>query len=229
MGPLEYDTHITQCRVGELEFELLSIRNVEHAIDLMFAELEKRGATDLLDDLCPYFGTLWPAARQLSQWIWEHRTAFENRSVLEIGCGLALPSLVASRVGAQVVASDLHPDVPGFLERNLKQNPGTRVQFQCLDWREDGGEGRRYDWIIASDVLYERHHPETLARFLTKALSPTGRAVVVDPKRSFWEDLVLHADDAGLALYSQEEQPHGILLEFQHCQKTDTLSFRSTM
>ncbi|XP_050735480.1 histone-arginine methyltransferase METTL23-like [Eriocheir sinensis] len=48
----------------------------------------------------------WPCAPVLAQYVWYHRRAFANRTVLEIGAGTALPGIVAAKCGAQVILSD---------------------------------------------------------------------------------------------------------------------------
>ncbi|MBY0370252.1 methyltransferase domain-containing protein [bacterium] len=212
---MHYQTRLSEVRIGPRVYQLHTIENVEVAIDQMFAELESRGAEDLLEELCPYFGTLWPAGQALAEWVWaQGAPAFAGRRVLELGCGLALPSLVAAHLGAHATASDLHPDVPAFLEKNLTANPGLHVGYTALDWR-NGTVTETYDWILASDVLYERHHPESLVRFLSRSLGATGRAVVFDPRRSFWEQAKEQARHFGLSARAEELDEGGVLLAFE--------------
>lgn len=156
----------------------------------MFVELEKLGSQELLEELCPYFGVVWPAAHALCAWMVEHGDArFAGRSFLELGCGLALPSFLAARFGAGVSATDLHPDVPKFLARNLDRNALAQVRFRTLDWRSDtsSSEAETWDWIVASDVLYEKEYAQTVVDFLLKHLSPSGTAVISDPQRPYCE------------------------------------------
>jgi len=213
---MEYKTRLTHYAVGRFAFGLHGIDKVDEAIDAMFAELERRGAPDLLEELCPYFGTVWPSGRSLAEWVAEQAPeTFAGKRVLELGCGLALPCFVAAALGAEVTASDLHPDVPSFLQRNLAQNPGVTIRYETLDWRDAlGAQSPRFDWILASDVLYERHQPETLARFFRQALSPTGSAVVIDPKRSFWSDLVRQAELHGFTSHVEPRGEKAVLLRF---------------
>jgi predicted nicotinamide N-methyase len=106
--------------------------------------------------------------------------------VLELGCGLALPALVAAKLGASVTATDLHPDVPGFLARNLALNglaPGA-IDYVELDWRT-GALGPRFDLVVGSDILYEAGHPEPVARALAAHVAPGGRILLADPARAY--------------------------------------------
>jgi predicted nicotinamide N-methyase len=165
-----------------------------------------------LEDLCPYFGTVWPSARVLALWAWEQGIfAFKGKRVLELGCGLALPSFVVSRFGAEVLATDLHPDVPEFLSRNLAENPGASIRYQHLDWKAPRQlkAPTRYDWILASDVLYESNQAEPLVDFIVQNLARNGKAVITDPGRAYWSTLVRTAESAGLQVTSEEREFKG--------------------
>ena len=221
-GGLDYETDLIEERFDGIEVRLHCIRDVEAAIDAMFAELEARGCPDLLEDLCPYFGSLWPAARVLARWMASQgRPAFEGKSVLELGCGLALPSFVAARLGARVWATDRHPDVSRFLERNLAANPGLAIRYESLDWRQ-GAAPETVDWVLASDVLYEKHQAASLVGFLRATLAPSGRAVILDPNRAYWERLVVLGRGAGLTVRHERLEPfderdpgHAVLIEIR--------------
>ena len=54
------------------------------------------------------FGLLWPSGAQLAARLGA-RPVTPGERILEIGCGLALASLVGHRRGADVTASDRHP------------------------------------------------------------------------------------------------------------------------
>lgn len=209
-GELRYETSIVEAGIGPLTLRFHCIGNLDQAIDTMFAELEKRGAGDLLEELCPYFGTLWPSARVLGRWVWEQGPqAFAGRRVLELGCGLALPSFVASQMGAHVLATDLHPHVPEFLAENLLANPGIEVGYRRLDWRKPEAlpAASGYDWILASDVLYEKHQADSLIAFLQTALSVRGQAVILDPDRTYWNRLVVLGRQAGFRIHTENLAP----------------------
>jgi predicted nicotinamide N-methyase len=66
-----------------------------------------------------------------------------------------------------------------------------------LDWREETSIAHSWDLIIASDVLYDKTQPATLLRFLMRALSPKGRALVADPGRTYVEGFFAEAKKVG--------------------------------
>ena len=69
----------------------------------------------------PLFGMLWSSATHLAARL-ALRPVLAGERILEIGCGLALASLVAHRRGADVTASDCHPLAGAFLRENLRLN-----------------------------------------------------------------------------------------------------------
>ena len=62
----------------------------------------------------PLFGLLWPSGAHLAARL-ARRPVRAGERILEIGCGLALASLVGHRRGADVTASDCHPLAEAFL------------------------------------------------------------------------------------------------------------------
>jgi len=219
---MRYETIIEKVRVGSTpgfhrEFEIEVIADFNRAIDDMFAELQSRGEQDLLAELCPYFGAVWDSARALSNILAVKPDAyFRGMGFLEIGCGLAIPSMVAlTRGAARVTATDMHPDVPDFLRRNLKANglgdhPGFR--YQAVDWRRDkdvllGGEAGMIDCVLASDVLYDRGQADAVAGFLREAFARgTAQAIVTDPGRPYLQEFVSACARQGLKVVVEIEQ-----------------------
>ena len=67
----------------------------------------------------PYWTVSWPSGHGLAALVAGRDLA--GRSVLELGCGLGLPSLVALRAGADVLASDNQAEALALLRRNARR------------------------------------------------------------------------------------------------------------
>lgn len=142
----------------------------------------------------PLFGQLWPSALQLASRL-AARVLRPGERLLEIGCGLALASLVAHRRGMDVTASDKHPLAAQFLAHNLALNALPPMAYRHGDWalppppgvldgaRWTGAVRGRYDLLVASDVLYEREAGVMLAGFIARHALPVAEVWVVDPDR----------------------------------------------
>lgn len=185
--------------------------NLESTIDELFLELEKSGNANLLEDLCPYFGCVWPSARALTEYLGSHNIE-ENGAVkvLEVGCGLAVPSLLLARSlkFSKVIATDFHPEVPKFLERNLVRNsiPRDRFEYRELNWRDPPSDLGRFGVVIGSDILYEKSHVEDVAEALVQLVKSSGRIIIADPMRPYLESFILEMKARGFAAKPQTYQ-----------------------
>jgi len=101
--------------------------------------------------------------------------------VVELGCGLAVPSLVAARAGATVLCTDAEPEALELVARNARAN-GVSVETMRADWTEPHVLRARapFDIALASDVLYERHSVAPLLALLPQLAPETWLA---DPGR----------------------------------------------
>ena len=180
-----YERKIVRERFGEVILVLETLADLDAAVEELLKRTQDRPA-ELERDLCPYFGVVWPAARALAEEMARRGPALAGKSVLEIGCGLALPALVAAKHGARVTATDLHPDVPAFLARNRELNdvgPGA-LEYLELDWRT-AELPRRFELVVGSDILYEAGHPAPVAHALAAHVAPGGSILLADPARAY--------------------------------------------
>ena len=138
-----------------------------------------RALRDRLQAPDPMFGVLWPAGIALAQLMADYPVA--GKRILEAGCGLALPSLVLKRRGADVTATDRHPQAEEFLRFNAGANAIPAVPFKLGSWN-DVRLGA-FDLIIGADLLYEPDQPALLAAFLERHAAPGAEIVIADPGR----------------------------------------------
>lgn len=162
---------------------------VTHSIELPSGELrllQPADAAEIPDDhqvewapLAPYWSVLWRSgvavARELD------REDLAGKRMVELGCGLAVPSIAAARAGAEVIATDGDIDALGLVERNAREN-GVELETAAVDWADPDELVDRgpFDLVVASDVLYERPGVAMLLNLLPR-LAPV--AWVADPGR----------------------------------------------
>jgi predicted nicotinamide N-methyase len=148
--------------------------------------LQPRDAAELPDDggvewapLVPYWSVLWRSGLALGRELSSGR--LDGLRVVELGCGIGVPSLAASRCGAAVLATDASAEALELLARNASRN-GLRVETARVDWaRPDGLLSRApFDLVLAADVLYERASVAQLLKLLPR-LAP--RILLADPGR----------------------------------------------
>lgn len=134
----------------------------------------------------PLFGLLWPSGQHLAMAM-ACRPVQAQERILEIGCGLALASLVGHRRGARVTASDIHPLAQAFLLENLRLNDLPPMPFVTGGWADDVDlqlpPAPPYELIMGSDVLYERDDAGVLPQFIARHASIAGEVLIIDPNR----------------------------------------------
>lgn len=158
------------------------------------------------DEFLPYWAELWPSGLALAEEV--ASPALDGLDVLELGCGLGVPSLVAAARGAHVVAADWAPEALDLLERNARRND-LSLEALCMDWRKPTLLGaRRFDLVLAADVLYEARNVQPLLAVLPGVLRPGAEALVADPGRRHAEAFLMAARSTWTRV---ERVPHPLL------------------
>jgi predicted nicotinamide N-methyase len=180
-------------------FVIDSIRDLDESIDTLcefFGEANQDNS--LAEEYCPYFGVLWEAGIGLSQHI--KKLDLKNKRILEIGCGLALPSFIAAGAGADITATDFHADVPLFLELNQRKN-NCHFYYRVMNWRDEVEREKMklglFDMVLGSDILYESQHPMQVAQALIAFLKPGGKIILADPGRAYIQKFITSMNECG--------------------------------
>jgi predicted nicotinamide N-methyase len=134
------------------------------------------------EEFLPYWAELWPSALALARVVGVR--ALRGARVLELGCGLGLPSLAAAAAGGRVVATDWSPDAVAMTARNAERN-GLRVEAMVASWTAPEALIAHAPWdlVLASDVLYERRNGEALLPLLPRLIDSRGEIWLADPGR----------------------------------------------
>ena len=162
---------------------------VRQSIDLPSGELrllQPREAAELPDaggvewaPLAPYWAVLWRSGVALAREL--DGAALRGQRVVELGCGLAAPSIAAARAGAAVLATDACAEALALVARNAREND-VHVETATVDWGRPDELVKRapFDLVLAADVLYERASVAPLLSLLPR-LAP--EAWLADPGR----------------------------------------------
>lgn len=105
----------------------------------------------------------WPCAPILAWFLWERRHSLVGKRILELGAGTALPGILASKCGAQVILSDncILPKSLNHIRRSCAANklrPGQDIQVIGLSWGlllNSVFSLGPLDLIIAADCFYD--------------------------------------------------------------------------
>jgi predicted nicotinamide N-methyase len=156
--------------LGPWELTLLRPRQAEALLDEDAFEHE---------EFLPYWAELWKSGPALA----EEVVAREVRGlrIVELGCGLGVPSLAASLAGAEVLATDWSPTAIALLEENARRND-VRLETAIVAWAHADALVERAPWdlVLAADVLYERRNVDELLELLPRLGSTV---LLADPGR----------------------------------------------
>jgi predicted nicotinamide N-methyase len=148
-------------------------------------ELIDEGAFDE-DEFLPYWAELWPSGLALAR----HLAGLELRGVkvLELGCGLGLPSLAAAARGADVLATDWAEDAIELLRQNAERN-GVLLRLARVRWSEPEPLLRAAPWdlVLGADLLYEARNAEQLAELLPQL---GGEVLLAEPGRPYAKEFL---------------------------------------
>jgi predicted nicotinamide N-methyase len=175
-----YDTVLQSLEFDGLSIELLRVADVDTLLDRL-PKIQFRP-----DERLPYWADLWPSSLALAKYLWEV-VDLRGLEVLELGCGLGLVGIVASRKGGVVTFTDYEADALAFTRYNAFRNCCQRTIVRHLDWHIPR-LGQTYALIMASDVLYERINFHPLLHLLHSALGPEGRFMLAEPNRPVARD-----------------------------------------
>ena len=209
-----YVTKVEELELGESFLTVETLESLDDTIAAFFGEYERTGREELFEQLCPYFGVPWPAGVLLASYLSSETNFPRGKSVLELGCGLALPSMILAKRGIRVRAMDVHPDVPVFLAKNLERNGIPRLEFLLGSWQTGAGAPafRGAEVLIASDILYDLRAAPSLLGFL-KANADWDEFYLADPGRPYLEGFLSSVTAEGWA--SREVQRKGTVRLFQ--------------
>ncbi len=159
----------------------------------------------------PWWARLWPSGAELARALSVDPPPAGAR-VLELGCGLGLPSVVAARAGATVLATDGVTDAVAYAAHNLALNEAP-ADVAHVDWtaHQSALVARGpFDLVLAADVLYTKGNVEVALRLLPRLLAADGVVVLADPGRAGARDLL--AGVRGLFAVETEQRDDEVAL-----------------
>lgn len=163
--------------VGNIDIHVRTLRDILQYFDAD-GEAEKLGISSAA---WPISGVIWPSGEVLAHYMLDYNIA--GKRILEVGCGIALASLVLNHRLADIWATDYNPEVEKFLDKNVTLNTGKKIPFVCVGWNTIENDLGKFDLIIGSDLLYEKAHIELLSEFINHHAKPCCDVVIVDPGR----------------------------------------------
>ena len=193
----QFRTTVTTVPVGQREFELLHPANADDLIS---------EADYVKDERLPYWADIWPSSRVLADRVGALRGT--GKQLLELGCGMGLVAASAARAGFDVVATDYYEDALLFTQVNVFANAGVVPETRYVDWRAFPADLEWFDYVIASDVLYEKEYAPLLAKAFLQTVAHGGVGIVADPGRIGAGDFLAACEEQALAVKRVSRVPY---------------------
>jgi predicted nicotinamide N-methyase len=132
----------------------------------------------------PFWAVVWPAARVLARFLFDHPELVRNREAIEIGCGGAVASIAAAKAGAgKVTANDIDPVALEIACQNAAHNQVT-LHFDSANRIETGSVGQA-QLVLCSDIFYNKVESLVLAGLLDKCREQSITVLIADSGRAF--------------------------------------------
>ncbi|GAB6175982.1 methyltransferase [Desulfobaculum senezii] len=167
-----YEVRFEPVSAGNHTLDILQIANMAEYVERISSAAPKDGL-----DL-PFWAKVWPASMLLSHFICT-LPCDEGAELLEIGGGVGICGLFAAKCGFSTTITDISPDALLFARINaLKNGLADRVNVQYADFSTDR-LGKRFDYIVGSEVLYVEKLHRGLVKFMQAHIAPTAQAEVI--------------------------------------------------
>jgi len=176
MQPLRFRYQTIE--IGDVDIHIRSLRDKQQFSDT----LGEAAALGISSAQWSLFGVVWESSEILAGEMAVF--AIEGKRILELGCGMALSSLLLNARHADITATDIHPEAGNFLAENVRLNNGVKIPFLRTGWKDENDGLGKFDVIIGADVLYERDHIDLLSQFINRHTNPACEIILVDPGRA---------------------------------------------
>ncbi len=168
-----YDTELVPIGIGSAQLRILTIRNLDEIIEKSVESTQR----------LPYWAKIWEASIVLASFIGEQKLK-SKASVLELGAGMGVTGLFMAAWGNRVLMTDINENALLFARANVYLNDlEERVVVKKLDWMKPR-LNRQFDYIVGSEIVYDRSSFPYLLDLLRKYLKPTGTLFLAEGRRA---------------------------------------------
>lgn len=200
---LPYPTRQIDLELEKQTFSILEVADAEALLDELIGKGDSH--EDVQDERIPYWAELWPSALGMAQFLLKRSLVTPGQKVLELGCGLGLPGIVAGKLGGTVTLSDYLAPALDFAQSNWALNNEQEVNTILLDWRKPDPE-LAADLVLASDITYEARNFPYLPNAFRTLCKAGGTIVLSDPKRQVAQAFFKILPQEGFVVEKFEEE-----------------------
>jgi predicted nicotinamide N-methyase len=197
---ISHPLKIVEVKVGKRIVKIAIVQDPLYLFDELLSKDPEHA--DVKDERIPYWSELWPSSIAMAEYLEENPFLVKDKQVLEIGCGLGLPGVVAGALGGKVILTDYLNEALDFATYNWKLNNPNPADTRLLDWRSPVAI-EPADVLLASDVAYESRSFLPLVKAISQLVKKDGTIIIAEPNRKFAKEFFLSIKQAG---YNVQEE-----------------------
>jgi predicted nicotinamide N-methyase len=129
----------------------------------------------------PLWSKIWPASLILADYM-AQLPADPNKKFLEIGCGIGLVGIIATKMGHDLTMTEYDPHALKFACANAQINNCSNLKIKRLNWHQTR-LGEQFNGIIGSEVLYKKKDFPSLLELFKTCLKRDGEVILVEEMR----------------------------------------------
>jgi predicted nicotinamide N-methyase len=160
----------------------------------------------------PYWAKVWPSAIALVKVLQKHPSLIRDKTVLELGAGIGLPSLLMANEAKTIQVSDYDSEAVELFRKNIAHLQLHNVQALQMDWNVLP-ENIDPEVIILSDVNYDPTQFESLTKLIQKFIHQGCTIILSTPQRIIANPFVLALSEFIIADYLEMVDENGVTKE----------------
>ncbi len=130
----------------------------------------------------PFWAKIWPSAIALSSFLKEEPAWIKDKTVLELGAGIGLPSFAMAHHAKSMIISDHAAEAVSLMQKNIKHLKLEHVKAIHLDWNDFPDEIHA-EIILLSDINYAPGQFEPLLQLIKKFVEKNAVIILSTPQR----------------------------------------------
>jgi predicted nicotinamide N-methyase len=129
----------------------------------------------------PLWSKIWQASLILADYM-AQLPVDSSKKFLEIGCGIGLVGIVATRMGHDLTMTEYDPHALNFACANARINNCSTLKIKRLNWHKPQ-LGEQFDGTMGSEVIYQKQDFPSLLGLFKRCLKMEGEVILVEEMR----------------------------------------------
>lgn len=132
--------------------------------------------------LFPFWAKVWPSAIALSSFLQQNIGLVNNKSVIEIGAGIGLPSFSVAQYAADLVITDYAANAVELMQKNIEYVGFKNIKAIVADWNLFPSSIVA-DVVLLSDTNYAPSEFESLIKLIQNFILKGVTIIIATPER----------------------------------------------